>query len=196
MRPHLATTTEPLPPPPDEQTTIGAAREWMQHAVVKGTECPLCEQRAQLYVRKLSGTMIAVLVSWYRHNREQGDTNDWLHVTSWLATTNLSPSIKGGGDWAKMKYWGFIEPQPNTDKEKSSNGFWRITPQGVEFILGLVKVQSYFLVFNDQPFAPVGDDVPMVGVHEALGVKFSFDELVNGRKDISDGTSLSHTAHV
>lgn len=161
----------PLPEVLDIQThTIWEGRQWLRPRLKHGTDCPLCQQRAQVYKRKLSSGMAWGLIMFYRH--VDGDTDKWLHVPS---STDLS---RLGGDWAKLKRWGLIEARGDVrDDGGKHSGWWRITEDGIAFVRGILSVPSHFTEYNGRVLRLVEDKVTTI--QKSLGSKFSYDELMS-----------------
>ncbi len=83
----------------------------------------------------------------------------------------------GGGEFAKLSYWGFIEKKANTDRKKAHSGVWRITERGQKFITGeLANVAKYCHTYNAQV---MGYSEERTTITQALGNGFDFDELMN-----------------
>lgn len=167
--------------------TLDEAKAWLREAAKVGTICPCCNRHTQYYKRKLNSSMVAVLLRWYRHNAATG-TNDFLHVSSWLSDVQWpSPEIAAAvrGDWPKLRFWRLIEEKAETAADGNPHaGFYRLTPQGVEFCLGAVRVRSHIWIYNDKPLPEkMQGESRLVHVKDVLGTKFNYAELM--------GTDLS-----
>lgn len=135
--------------------TLEAARDWLRKRVRDGAECPCCTQLAKVYRRKMHAGMTRLLVLAARdHGRE------WFHITELGAGS--------GGDFAKFRYWGLIEPG-------KPDGTWRLTADGEDFARGRLRVPSSVEIYDGEALDLVGETV---SVREALGHKFDYDELM------------------
>lgn len=86
----------------------------------------------------------------------------------------ISPT--GSGDFAKLRYWGFIEEMPNDNNSKRTSGYWRITEAGKEIVQNPnINFRKYALVYNGEVLKFEG----VSNIFEALGEKFNYHELMN-----------------
>lgn len=157
--------------PSEQMTTLDSARcEMLSNAhSKKGTRCPCCERFIKLYRRPLSASMARYLIVFAR---KSGTDNPWLHVE----TDFRDVSIPSRGDYAKLRYWGLIEPKPGaSERGGRTNGYWRITAKGREFVAGTVLIPSHILLLNNRV---VGFSDNLVTIRDALGKAFDYDELV------------------
>jgi len=134
-----------------------------------GAHCPCCERFIKLYRRPLSASMARYLIVLAK---KSGTGNPWLHVE----TDFRDVSIPSRGDYAKLRYWGLIEPKPGVSEHGArTNGYWRITDQGRDFVAGNTLVPSHVLLLNNRI---VGYSDKSVTIRDALGSAFSYDELI------------------
>ena len=156
-------------------TTLEAAKIWLRGEVAAGAKCPCCSQLAMLYKRPLTSAMTRVLIALHRRK----SSGDWVHVQRFLSEAKFPPSIAASGDYAKLRYWGFIEQQEGEREDGSSrNGFWRITDKGRAFAKGETRVPGHAFVFADRVLR--FDEKRLVDVRDALGKKFRYDDLMRG----------------
>jgi len=169
------------PPFNPETTTIAQARKMLQEHALKGAICPCCRQEVKMYTREINSTMAYTLIILHRHFSED---KGWLHVPSYLSQMSVIGSAVRGGDFAKLRYWGLLEPKPvekKSDKRKDGSkrvGFYRMTEKGHKFVLGEVTVPKVALIYNGKHhgFAP-GE----VTIKECLGNEFNYDDLMAGK---------------
>jgi hypothetical protein len=166
-----------LPPNP----SLEDARQWLRERAYKGADCPCCKQFAKVYRRKITSSMAYAAILIYRHF-SNGATDEWLHVPSFLNSVGLKPRVAAAirGDWAKLEHWGMLEPQPGVrDDGSTRTGYYRITPMGRAFVERRLRVKKYIYIYNGMALAkPVSDE--LVDIDEALGEKFSYQELMRG----------------
>lgn len=129
--------------------------------------CPTCGRWAQVYRRQIYGTVAAQLIKMYR----LGGAQEYIH------TRNLVGSrATGVGDFSKGKYWGLIEEAPVTSDNKNHSGMWRLTPEGVAFVLRQSTIPRYALVYDDKLLKFNG---PQFSIEDCLGEAFNYQELIS-----------------
>jgi hypothetical protein len=149
-----------------DDMTLGEARAVLRYLVDEGHSCPLCTQFAKVYRRKIHATMAVELIRCWRGG---GWSLDWFH----LPTVNYR-----GGDVAKCKYWGLIEEDASVREDGSSRtGWWRFTSSGEAYVLGAARVRKYARVYDGRCLGFTGESV---SIRDALGSRFSYDELMHG----------------
>lgn len=159
-------------------TTLHEARDYVHDNADRGVICPVCDQHLQRYRRPLHSMMAFALVLIDRRLRA---SEEWLHVTTFLIELDLPSAVLTSirGDWPKLRHWGLIEPKPGLRKDKSKrNGFYRMTELGRHFVRGEVKVPQYLSIQNNKLCQAGGEQVPMIDIHEAFGVKFDYARLM------------------
>ena len=145
---------------------IEQLRRWAREKIVR---CPCCEGNIKVY-RSPLGVTTRVLV-WMVRATLPGE---YCHVpsapTGWLA---------GGGDYAKLRYWGLIEgcPEPVGD-DKRASGRWRLTTLGRDFALRRATVPSH--CFWRHPGGVLGFEPETVDIVTALGKNFDYGALLRG----------------
>ena len=136
-----------------------------------GVDCPCCGQLVKLYNRKLYSKMALQLIALYRLDRKH--PNQYFHITD----IGVQTSVIGGGDFAKLKYWGLIVEleKDDADDTKRTSGHWAITQKGRDFVIGKITVPSHVKVFDGRTF---GFGEKHITIHHALGKKFNYAELM------------------
>jgi|TARA_R110000823_G_scaffold265778_2_gene385649 hypothetical protein len=148
-----------------------AAKGELRVALLAGqiVNCPCCKQRCKIYKRKLNATMARGLL-WLV--RKSGDDRDWVNIQEgplWLLRTKELPTTG---------HWGLVEKRPNKDTTKRTSGIWRPTPQGIAFARGEIEVISHVHLYNNVAY-DVGH-TERIGIIDALGDKFDYQELMRG----------------
>ena len=140
----------------------------------KGVSCPCCGQFVKLYKRKLNSGMAITLIRIYSDNGKA-----WVNVKDFLRKKRYTNSH----DWTLLRYWGIMEEEmKEPDNEmKKTNGVWRITKKGQEFIFDQIKVVSHIQIYNGKLR---GTEGALIGIKEALGNKFNYNELVYGQSEL------------
>jgi len=164
-----------------EGASLEEARMWLLGKMDKGAECPCCRQFAKIYRRKLTSSMAYALIlicRYYRNVHAPHSITEWLHVPEWLSKTSQFGATVRGGDWAKLVYWGLIEPKSGEEREDGSErvGYYRLTEDGLRFVKGEMRVPRVALVYNQQLLRM--DDSQVVDIKEALTDKFDYGELM------------------
>ncbi|WP_179475358.1 hypothetical protein [Mycolicibacterium vinylchloridicum] len=157
---HLVNITPNLDP---QKATIAEGIDYVADHIEEGVNCPVCDQHVQLYYRKLNAQMASVAIAMYRVAG-----GDWVHI----------PSLQMlRADETKLRYWGLIEARPDDERDDGSprTGWWRLTWDGIQFVLGNLRVQNAAVVFNGECLRLDG---PLISVREALGRRFRYDELM------------------
>lgn len=149
------------------EDTLKAAKQHLRNNFNKGTDCPCCGQFVKLYKRKLNSGMAYALLNIYRHHRQdQVNVKDFLRINK----------LPNNHDWTLLKYWKILEEvEGDIPEEKKSNGIWKITDFGVEFLFGRVKVPSHVHLFNNKY---QGHSDKEITIKEAFGNKFNYTELM------------------
>lgn len=158
----------PLPVPTAGQT-VAAAQKHLRSKAGDGVACPCCGRLAKVYRRKLHGEMAAFLC---RLVRASGPRRNWTHIRNVLRGGRTTQ--KASTDGAFLVHWGLVERKAAAPGQPSS-GLYRPTPDGVRFANGRLRVPSHVYLFNN---VKVALDVETVDVHEALGVDFSYLDLM------------------
>lgn len=168
------------PPPLDvSRATLLSARIWLQEGKERGVQCPCCDQYAKIYRRKINSGMAASLLAIYRRTDQLSPVEGWLHIPD---------DFKGGSalgilqnrEYPKLRYWGLLESfeGKNDNADVPFSGKWRITTKGQAFCLDQIRVPKYVFLFDGKPIDRAADAT--VNIREALGDKFSFDQLMGG----------------
>lgn len=149
----------------DDSTTLGEARDWLRERVAHGERCPCCTQLAKVYRRKINAGMAHALIQMYRHAG-----------TEWFYLPNITSRWQGR-DEAGLRYWGLITEATEKRDDGGRAGWWCLTPLGERFVRRHIRVPKYALVYDGRCLGMEGD---LVGIRDALGDKFNYDELMRG----------------
>lgn len=147
--------------------TIAAGKKWLQARLAKGEKCPLCNQNAKLYKRKINSGMAKALISMHLHTGAFGKSG-------WVYLPGIS-HLWQGRDEAGLRYWGLIEESTEPREDGGRAGWWRVTERGRLFVLDGTTVPTYALIYDGKVMGYEGDPV---GIRDALGSKFSYAELM------------------
>lgn len=148
--------------------TISQAKEYLKSNFDKGVDCPCCGQLVKLYHRPIYGSQAVSLINLYKLGP------GYHHISG------FNSGRTGGGDFAKLRFWGLAKEQPNEDDGKRTSGMWAITEKGIDWVLGTISVQKYVDIYNQKPISFSGDQVY---IREVLGDKFNYEELMKGQDE-------------
>ncbi|MBB5167120.1 hypothetical protein [Mycobacterium sp. AZCC_0083] len=150
--------------------TVAEARAELAGHISDGMACPVCDQFAKEYRRKLTGQAARFLVAMYRKAGA-----GWVYFPDLGRELNLGG---GRGDEVKARFWGLIEAHPSEVKPDGSSrgGLWRLTEFGQQFVRGEARIAKYALVYNNQCVGLDGSET--VDIDQALGEKFDYRELM------------------
>ena len=141
---------------------LSEAKERTLNQIEVGVECPCCGQFAKEYRRKLNSAMALYLIRLCKL------TGGYHHISEIGLVT-------GGGDFAKLKYYGFIEEEINENTAKRTSGVWKLTPEGRAFARNESTVTSHFRIYNSKLLGFSGEQINII---DALGQRFNYEELM------------------
>jgi hypothetical protein len=132
------------------------------------SKCHHCGANSKVYAYKI-GSYARVLI-WMAFHGKDGE---YVHIPT-------SGAINGGGDYAKLRYWGLIEKSPkNPDPKKRSSGLWRLTTTGRDFALNKTTINS-ICYYSHPPGEVLGFEPDQVSIVDALGKYFDYSSLMSG----------------
>lgn len=147
-----------------DSTPVSVARQWVRDHADDGVDCPVCTQLAKVYRRKIHAAMARDLII---ARRVAGP--DWFHVRTTLG--------HDGGDFAKLACWSLIVEYDAVRDDGGRAGWWRITDRGRAYVLDQLRVPKYARIYDGRLLNLTGD---LVGVRDALGTRFRYDDLMAG----------------
>lgn len=154
--------------------TVTHAQAYVRSHREDGVVCPCCGQYCKVYHRTLNSAMAQFLI-WlvleYEKRTSCVSGNVWINVNDGPLIQNR----KGGGDFAKLRYWGLIEQMANEDETKRTSGYWRPTQTGIDFVYDKVTVPKKVRLYLNEP---IGFAEERVTIQNALGTKFNYQELM------------------
>lgn len=164
-----------------KDNTIAQGKEYLKSVWEdKGAKCPCCNQFVKLYKRKLTSSMAYALALINKYHK-QSHYGEFFHVENYLKSLpNIASSIRG--DFPKLRYWNLIEQKTEIafyrgrQEIKPVPGYYRITPQGIQFINGMAKVQRIAKLYNNDFYGFAG---PEITIQDAIKDKFDYKELMS-----------------
>lgn len=153
--------------------TLEEVKQYLRDNWEKGTECPCCQQYVKLWRRSITASMGAGLITIYKHFRDNPE-DEYVHVPTLVKQNHLLT-----GDFAKLRFWGFIEEKPDVrDDGSKRSGFYRITDDGELFARGMIRAPKYVFIYNNTVYD--SDDRDRVNIHEVLEKgKFNYQEIMD-----------------
>lgn len=163
--------------PVSQVTPLFAVQELIDQHADEGLRCPACHQHVQRYWRTINAGMAASVVRMLRlHNEDPGR---FIHLPSEVG--------RRSAEEGKLIWWGLVEEENTLRADGGRAGYWRLTPKGVAWAEGRIKVPRYVVIFNSQPcddaptsYSKSGVRKPDVSVFDALGRRFSYRRLMQG----------------
>lgn len=146
--------------------TVDEARRRLRELLPDGSTCPVCDQFAKRYRRKVNAGIARALIVMY-----QAGGTDWIHKP-----TVLSGLGAAARDESIARYWGLTEEETEIRRDDGGRaGWWRVTRAGEAWIYGESTIPKYALIYNGECLGHEGSRVTIV---DALGQKFSYRELM------------------
>ena len=136
-----------------------------------GVECPCCKRYTKQYNRKLNSGMAYALILIYLIS---DDNDDYIHISNEFVNKGISTPIRN--EYSKLRYWGLIEPKLNDGNGGTSNGYWKITTKGENFVKNEIEVKERIQLINGELHGFDGDDINII---YALNNKFDYHELMS-----------------
>lgn len=156
-----------------DSTPLGDARAWLRERVDDGEHCPCCTQLAKVYRRKLSSAAARTMILLAVH----GGRDRYVNLPRLLE--RFAPELSSQGGYATLAHWwGLIEQMPGVRDDGSAHvGLWRLTELGAMFVDRRARVPKYARLYDGRC---LGFDGPTVGIEDALGTRFRYDDLMAG----------------
>lgn len=165
-----------FPKDPNE-ATLEEAKAWLRKRVDKGAHCPCCNKPVRVFTYKFHTTMARVLLLVYRVAEEMKPEGGWFHIQKELE--------KRGYDhpqdlvYSKLRYWKLIESETGRTGGGPGKGVWRITERGRQFAEGKILIERTARIY-DKKALPSGQAQEQVSIHDALGDRFNYDDMMSG----------------
>jgi len=170
--------TPGLTPSPSPSASLDEVRLYVRRNARKGVRCPCCMGMVKVHERRITPVMAQGLVLACRYVEDMAVPDGWLALGDFFEGMHARGAILGkraGGDYAKLRFWGLIEPKARTrpDATRSGGGKWAVTGLGHDFVHGrsTVSETAYVcmneLVGSGERRVAVADVMP-VGRYEDL----------------------------
>lgn len=153
--------------------TLAAARDG-------GCVCPCCGRFVKVYRRRLHAEMARFMIRLYRLDRF--GPGDYLGVAGWHSTREVlgdRGGNKASTDATYLTHWGLIERSDGENAAGAPAGMLRLTPHGVAFVERRATASSHVALLNNELLPrPSRSPEREIGIEEALGRRFSYDDLM------------------
>lgn len=146
-----------------ETSTLAEAKAWLRARVRTGAKCPVCNQKAKVYLRRLHSTLARALITLWQH----GGAMDYQHAPSLPGDTH---------EISQLKWWGLIEEKPKRRDDGGHAGWYRLTAKGLAFLNDRVQVTSHAVIYDGECMGFKGDRVDL---QDCLGTNFDLRELMS-----------------
>lgn len=166
-----------------DSQTVAQARAILHASWEGGTTCPVCYTYFLVKKRSLTVAMAFGLIKLYQWHALHNMQPMWVKVPE-LFEKVIPPamkSIRGGGDFAKLRHWGLIQQMPNQQRNDGSKraGMYSITPLGTAFVLQQTSVPAAY--YECKGHGVVGWEAQNISVVDALQKEFDYNEMMNGK---------------
>ena len=163
--------------------SVEEARQQFSARRRKGTICPVCDRFGKEYSRPMRAGMALALIEIYKYFHGTDETRAWCHVESLIK--EVAPHIRGG-DWCKLRFWGFLEQPSEPEFDDLSldgdeitnpkNGYWRITEAGEAFVRNQLHALERVVLYNNTAHGFEGELVDITTVLQRGG--FNYEEIM------------------
>jgi len=134
---------------------------WGTAIEADGGFCPCCGKWGKVYKVKLS-QHLALCLRWMYL---RGDDDGWVDVQNsaprWMLKSKTYPLLQ---------HWKFLEPKSRR------SGVWRITPEGTDFVRGLITAPSAVHIYDNSIWGYEDEDTSFRGCFDK---HFDFDEMMS-----------------
>lgn len=142
------------------ERTLGDERAKLRSVMAEGEPayCMACGAQSRVYARGINHTMVRTLAELAKVMPNPLSS----------ATITRRTGQSGGGDTAKLAYWGLIEPWPDH--------CWSLTARGYAFLKGHIRLPHKALVYHDKL---IGFDTSLeITVQDVVGKRFDIEEIL------------------
>ena len=137
--------------------------------------CPTCSRKMLLGKKKMVRLSTYALREIARVNIEEKRPAVFKDMEAFASN---HPQLKNRrssftNNYAKLKYWGFIEPiklaqsEDSEEDEDDSKLGWKVTPEGVQFLNGQITTPEVLWVFDDVVRENPGKPMNFIHITEA-----------------------------
>ena len=149
------------------QLPFSLIKQIFDESVDEGTICPVCEKFSKEYKRKLNSGMAWSLIMIYRLSNKNFE---YIHVQNEFKKRFDLNAIRR--EYPKLEHWGLIRRKKGVDPSQNSRtGYFQLTPKGILFVEGKIKVKERVHLLHGKIKEFSGD---LIDIKQALKNKFDY----------------------
>lgn len=154
------------------KVTLDAAKAWLRKEIFDGgATCPCCSQFAKVYKRPFNSSMAYAVIVFAKNLK----VDQWVEIPQFL-DDNKHTSIVRSREWSRLRFWKLLERREDVREDGSSDtGVYRLTQAGYDFAYGKQEIPHSVYMYNERVLR---SDTKKISIRDALGKKFSYDELM------------------
>lgn len=163
----------PLPANP----SLDQAKTYIKQNIKEGVKCPCCNGYVKVYNRSINSANAICLIELFKISEKHGYR--FYHINELKELSKKFMKMVNGGEFARMRHYGFIMDQPKSDdkKNKKTSGYWILTTKGKKFVKGEIEVYKNMLILNNNVLGYEGD---MVNISDCLDEQFDYEKIMSG----------------
>lgn len=148
--------------------TLAEARQQFQKAIKgEGARCPCCRRWGKINGYQVTSTQVRGMIWMVKRFRR----------SAWVDLSKAPKWVLRSKSMATLHHWELLEAKPKgADEDKRGSGLWRLTPRGRDFVYGRITLPKHAFVFDNKLIKFSREQVNVI---QALGKKFSYEELMN-----------------
>lgn len=150
---------------------------YTEDELLEGILCPTCMRDGRMnryHLNAMQGVGLIALANKTAKTGEEFHHIDTLDVWRSSVSGEMKKVSGFGGQFASCSRWGLISDSVNDDPDKKTSGFWKLTPNGWEFVLKRMKIHKYCFSYENTIFGFWGE---MQTIDHLLGKHWSYAEL-------------------
>lgn len=155
--------------------SIKEAKEYLRKNWEKGVKCPCCGQMVKLYKRRITSAMAYGLILICRGVKP----NQSIHLLKYFTDKKVSASVVS--NIPLFQHWGLlIKDRSEKEDGNPDCGVYIITQKAFDFVQGKINLPKYVRLYNKILVKSIEANDGYINIHDALGNKFNYDELMKG----------------
>jgi len=158
--------------PLHEYVSLHQLKEDHKELIKEGYHCPVCERYCKIYRKTITSTMAYVLILLYGYDLKNPEK--YVHVEDYIKRKGVYAAIHR--NYEQVKYWALIEKLEGEKEDGNPNmGYWRITPEGISFVLNVITKPKYVFTYNDEI---IRFSEEQINIKKALRNKFVYEDVL------------------
>ncbi len=148
-------------------------QDWLSTIKNDGGYCPCCDRWGKISPFTLTETH-ALSLKWFADAPCDDD--------GWILVPPIAPNwMLRGKNYSMMAKWNLIEHGGNSDTSKRSDGYWRITAKGLDFILGKIRVPKTAYIYANTVQAWSDE---LIAFADCFGKHFDYEYVMSSHFDV------------